>query len=83
LVIFIFNKLKKVLQSKAIMHFRRKLKIKKDDEASLFIFLISDKSIAIFYHQLATWVPDMACNFYFLKNYKIANNSTTTEAREN
>ncbi len=27
-------------------------------------------------------VPDMFCNFYFAKNYKIVNNSATTEARE-
>jgi len=27
-------------------------------------------------------VPDMFCNFYLVKNHKIANNSATTEARE-
>ncbi len=32
---------------------------------------------------MAAWVPDMFCNFYLVKNYKIDNNSVTTEAREN
>jgi hypothetical protein len=31
---------------------------------------------------MAAWVPDMFCNFYLVKNHKIANNSRTTEARE-
>jgi hypothetical protein len=26
------------------------------------------------------WVPDIFCNFYFMKNHKIADNSTITEA---
>jgi hypothetical protein len=26
--------------------------------------------------------PDMFCNFYFVKNHKIAKNSATTKARE-
>jgi hypothetical protein len=30
----------------------------------------------------AALVPDMRCNFYLVKNYKIADNSATTEARE-
>ncbi len=34
-------------------------------------------------HQAAALVPDMFCNFYLVKNHKIANNSATTEAREN
>jgi hypothetical protein len=29
------------------------------------------------------WYPDIFCYFYYVKNYKIANNSTTTGAREN
>ncbi len=40
------------------------------------------KSAASFCHQVAALVPDMFCNFYFVKNLKIANNSATTEARE-
>jgi hypothetical protein len=28
------------------------------------------------------WVPDMFWNFYLVKDYKIANNSTTAYARE-
>ncbi len=40
-----------------------------------------DKSTASFCHQVAAWVSDMFCNFYFVKNHKIANNSTTNKAR--
>ncbi len=40
------------------------------------------KSDANFMHQVATWFPDMFCNFYLVKIPKIANNSTTTEAKE-
>ncbi len=40
------------------------------------------KSAASFYHQVTALVPDMFCNFYLMKNHKIANNSATTEARE-
>jgi len=39
-------------------------------------------SAASFCHQVAALVPDMVCNFYLVKNHKIANNSTTIEARE-
>jgi hypothetical protein len=31
---------------------------------------------------VAAWVLDMFCNFYLMKNHKIANNSTTIKARE-
>jgi hypothetical protein len=31
---------------------------------------------------VAAWVPDMFSNFYVMKNHKIANNPTTTDARE-
>jgi hypothetical protein len=40
------------------------------------------KSVAIFCRQLAAWVAAMFCAFYLVKNNKIANNSTTTIARE-
>jgi hypothetical protein len=40
------------------------------------------KSAASFCRQVAALVTDMFCNFYFVKNHKIANNSVTTEARE-
>ncbi len=39
--------------------------------------------VASFYCQLAAWFPDMFCNFYVVKNYKIAENSTPIKAREN
>jgi hypothetical protein len=39
-----------------------------------------DTSAAIFGPQVAAWVTDMFCNFYFMKNPKIDNNSITTEA---
>ncbi len=31
---------------------------------------------------MAAWFPDMFCNFYLVKNGKIAKNSTITKARE-
>jgi hypothetical protein len=31
---------------------------------------------------VAAWVSAMFCNFYFVKNHKIADNSTTTKAGE-
>jgi hypothetical protein len=40
------------------------------------------KSAASFYCQVAALVKDMFCNFYYVKNHKIAYNSATTEARE-
>jgi hypothetical protein len=30
---------------------------------------------------MVAWVPDMFSNFYLVKNYKIENNSTVSEAR--
>ncbi len=39
------------------------------------------KSAASFCYQVAAWVPAMFCNFYFVKNNKIVNNSKTTKAR--
>ncbi len=39
-------------------------------------------SAASFFHQVAALVPDIFCNFYLVKNHKIANNSATAEARE-
>jgi hypothetical protein len=36
-------------------------------------------SAASFCRQEAALVPDMFCNFYLVKNHKIANNSATTE----
>ncbi len=44
--------------------------------------LIEGKLAASFCRQVAAWVPGMFCNFYLVKNLKIANNSTTTKARE-
>jgi hypothetical protein len=41
-----------------------------------------DKSAAIFCHQVAAWAPAMFLKFCSVKNYRITNNSTTTEARE-
>jgi hypothetical protein len=40
------------------------------------------KSAASFCRQVAAWFPDMFSKFYLVKNHKIANNSTTAEARE-
>jgi len=40
------------------------------------------KSAASFCRQVAAWAVDMFCDFYLMKNHKIAKNSTTTKARE-
>jgi hypothetical protein len=40
------------------------------------------ESAASFCHQLAALFPDMLCNFYLVKNHKIANNLITTKAKE-
>ncbi len=40
------------------------------------------KSADSFCRQVAALVPDMFCNFYLVKNHKIANNLVPTEARE-
>jgi hypothetical protein len=50
--------------------------------AVLRLLTIEGKSAAIFCCQVAAWVPGMFCNFYLVKNHKIAKNSTTTKARE-
>jgi len=39
-------------------------------------------SAVSFCHQLTAWVPDMFCNFYLVKNPKIANSSKTTKGKE-
>jgi hypothetical protein len=40
------------------------------------------KSAAVFCHKVATWVPDMFCNFYLSKNHINVNNSAIVKARE-
>jgi hypothetical protein len=40
------------------------------------------KSAASFCRPMAACVPDMFCNFYLVKNNKIAKYSATTKARE-
>jgi hypothetical protein len=40
------------------------------------------KPAASFCHQVAAWASDMLCNFYAVKNHKIALNSTTNKAGE-
>ncbi len=47
------------------------------------VFLCNEGiSAARFWHQVASWVPDMFCKFYLVKSHIIANNSSMTEARE-
>ncbi len=48
----------------------------------LEMFDIQDKSASSFCHQVAAWVSQMFCNCYFVKNHKLAKNSTTPEAKE-
>jgi hypothetical protein len=45
-------------------------------------FLNEGESAASFFHQVAALVPNMFCNLYLVKNYKIAKNSKTTKAIE-
>jgi hypothetical protein len=40
------------------------------------------KSAASYCQQVAALVPDMFCNFYIVKNHKMAKNSTTANARQ-
>jgi hypothetical protein len=47
------------------------------------IFTNEGISAASFCRQVAALVPDMFFYFYVMKHHKIANNSTTIEAREN
>ncbi len=39
------------------------------------------ESAASLCSQVAAWFPDTFCNFYLVKNHKIAKNSTATKAR--
>jgi hypothetical protein len=41
-----------------------------------------EESAASFCLQVSAWVPDMFCNMNFVKNLKIAKNSTTNKAIE-
>jgi hypothetical protein len=51
--------------------------------ATLIVFSYNEeKSAASFCRQVAAWFTDVFCNFNLVKNHEIANNSTTTEARE-
>ncbi len=45
--------------------------------------LNSDKSFGSFSCQVAAWVAIMFCNFYLVKNHKIANNSTSAVQEKN
>jgi hypothetical protein len=40
------------------------------------------KSADSFCRQVSAWFPDLICNFYLVKNCKIVQNLTTTQARE-
>ncbi len=51
-------------------------------DISEFIYSNVGKSAASFCCQVAALVRDMFCNFYLVKNHKIANNSATPEAKE-
>jgi hypothetical protein len=47
------------------------------------LYLVNEeKSAASFCHLVAALVPGMFCNFYLVKNHKIANNSAATQAKE-
>jgi hypothetical protein len=48
----------------------------------IFLALHKDKAAASFCYQEAARVPYIFCNFYVVKDHQIANNLTTTKARE-
>jgi hypothetical protein len=49
----------------------------------VWLYLVNEgKSVASFCCLVAALVPDMFCNFYLVKNHKIANNSAATQAKE-
>jgi hypothetical protein len=48
----------------------------------MFCDTILDESAASFCCQVAAWVPDVFCNFYFVKNPRIARNSAATDTNE-
>jgi hypothetical protein len=48
----------------------------------IWCILMRGKSAANCCHQVAAWFPEMFCNFYLVKNHKIAKNSTTSKAGE-
>jgi hypothetical protein len=52
------------------------------EKNSFFLKYYLDKLAARFCQQVADWVSDMFCDFYYVKNHKIANCSGNTEARE-
>ncbi len=47
-----------------------------------YIYFDQGISVASFCYQVPALIPDMFCNFYSVKNHKIATNSATTKARE-
>jgi hypothetical protein len=46
------------------------------------MYFYEGKSAASFCHKVAAWFHDMFCNFYLVKNHKIAKNSATIKAGE-
>ncbi len=64
-------------------------RIAKRDKKWMLPVLIQNRTIPIrisaasFCRQAAAWVPVIFCNFYFVKNHKIVNDSKITKAREN
>ncbi len=42
--------------------------------------LLMGNQLPVSFRQVAAWVPDMFCNFYLVKNHKIAKTSTITKA---
>jgi hypothetical protein len=44
--------------------------------------LNESESAARFIRQVAAWVTEMFRDFYIVKNYEVANNPTTTKAKE-
>jgi hypothetical protein len=57
------------------------VKVQKVNFTFTYSEVIEGKSAASFCRQVAALVRDMFCNFYLVKNHKLAYNSAATEAK--
>jgi hypothetical protein len=56
--------------------------LKEGNEQNYFLIFNEGKSAASFCHQVAAWLPDMFCNFYKVKNHKIAKTQLSQKLEE-
>jgi hypothetical protein len=81
-VTIIYNFIKCVNTALVSHHINQGTKASTESSATVTVTGNKGKSAASFCHYVAPWVSDMFCNFYLVKNHKIANNPASTEARE-